>query len=555
MSREVLVMLVLTMSIAEKAKTAARTSLCKTDPNNLVYRCEEIDYSLGKTIGEAAAVLGCNPNKLCHFNRDSLDLDSPCSPSSPLPTSGVLTVMVDDQCSAKEGAYKCHTVTDDTETLGSVASSALMRDADLLQQMNEDVLWGETKLYRGMQLRTPAFPCVDNNDYDCHIVGTGQTLASIAALYPPATVGTLLDLNAQTLGQSLVVKPLMELKVPRQHKHPPSLPCQEIAGFWSCHTIQAGESLDTIAAMIGANPFALCELNWNETDATGKPLRNPAIGGTKSPGNCSNIQAGATLVVPHEQQLACTPRPGAWKCWTSPGNTTLAYEMYWTSHTMGKMPIHGIAQTAGLNSSFSAIIPVCRANQRLLPAAARDCSGERVHYFGGLGGAFTNMRFRMPFNPCIPSLNHTCFTIPHDDFEATALQALVGDNPSDLLFYEDNADLITDGYPFNEGQEIKLPRGSLDVTSFGKCRGYSCPGATSFYSICPQCSYTHPLDPHLCYKVRYGENLSYIAGRMGLSVQALCEANSLPNCSCIPSENAALKLPPPTTHQEALRQP
>merc|ERR1712054_472356 len=87
----------------------------------------------------------------------------------------------------------------------------------------------------------------------------------------------------------------MEIRVPRRHKLPP-VPCQEVPGIWGCYAVQAGDTMFTIARKIGADPYLLCHFNQ-------------VI-------NCSMIDVGQKLA--YLAGRGCTPRPGAWNCWTVP---------------------------------------------------------------------------------------------------------------------------------------------------------------------------------------------------------------------------------------------
>jgi hypothetical protein len=196
------------------------------------------------------------------------------------------------------------------DTLLTVAAlpQSVILDAVALKNTNLDILYGESTLYPGMQLRLPLHTCFEDEVHDCHVVINGDTLQSIAATYS-TTAQQVCKSNPTTFGRNYCdpsIAPLpeahvdMELSVPRLYLTPPS-PCKEIDGYWSCYTVVEGDRLScSIARKTGTDPLYLMEANFGKDPTRCDDCTSCA---SVSP-DC--LKVGQVLAVP---VTTCTEKP------------------------------------------------------------------------------------------------------------------------------------------------------------------------------------------------------------------------------------------------------
>jgi LysM repeat protein len=200
------------------------------------------------------------------------------------------------------GTWNIYTV-QEGDTLLGVATSAqsMILNANALKNANLDILYGDSKLYVGQQLRIPLHTCYDDESSDCHaILSANESLDSIASEYK-STAAHICKMNAAVFGKNCCdsgIQPLprvnvgMELLVPRRYPTPPK-PCNGgIAGYWNCATVKAGDTLSMIAIQFGVDLQALMEANW-----AGQPARCKDCTKCASPSpDC--LKVGQVLAVP-----------------------------------------------------------------------------------------------------------------------------------------------------------------------------------------------------------------------------------------------------------------
>jgi hypothetical protein len=228
----------------------------------------------------------------------------------------------------------CYEVLTDTETLESIAHSvhSVYRSVEKLLYHNKHTMWGQRKLFKGMQLRLPNPPCIPEHGNPqapliCHTVQAGEDLASIVAFYE-TDHATVQELNTERLGpHNSTTATGMQLQIPHPHPTPDhSRPCvpDKWGGFWSCYEvpdpvdvgsgdddqpIKKGQDIYEIAQITSSDPWKICELNpWvNCTPAFACTNgSSPFINGT-SPCSVLILPTSATGKPLHVASTECTP--------------------------------------------------------------------------------------------------------------------------------------------------------------------------------------------------------------------------------------------------------
>ena len=282
--------------------------------NGRQFECFTVGNA-SETILSASAQFNANPHRVCDYNSHllaSIGLLATCPNDAPLPLG--LELRIPRGTCVKMPGFACYEV-QHGDTLESVTfgDESVFRDIDLVLKHNVHVLWGQTDLFAGMQLRMPAPACFpDHSTPDqpliCHSIFPDQTgpdtLRSVALRYN-TTEETLVKLNQQRLGPRTDVAPGMQLSVPHPDPFPDlNRPCvPDPYGFWTCFTVPEypvveGDYLFKIAPGLNADPYKICSMN-------------------KLP-NCSLIHPGDILHVP---QTECT-ETDSYSCYTMPWNPT-----------------------------------------------------------------------------------------------------------------------------------------------------------------------------------------------------------------------------------------
>lgn len=477
------------------------------------WDCTLVDREGGMAFSDIAKRVGVNPNKMCDFNRDEF----PSCDKVPHGTS--LRVPNDyppaGKCMPKLGAWDCYVV-QEGDTLDSIAHapSSKMRSVSVLQMLNEDVLYNETQLYPGMQLRLPAFgeymenspflpnvvsyACVEDFNFECHVVRLGEDLKQIAVEYD-CSLDELLSANPKVLGGETWVVAGMEIRAPRRHKFPP-VPCKTIPGFWGCYTVESGDSLFKIANKLGADPYAICNLN------------SPQVP------NCTMLQIGQTLV--YRDLPDCIPRPGYWRCYTVPRGAP-----YGAPLSMGTVAsIANTSSVSGDGLGYGGSL-IARYNQLQLCSHLdenRICTAAKE---GGIVAlVYPGMQLRMPIRHCFPAPGYKC--------ESGYYMDIIGN-------YDFNQDTLAN---FKDNRAI-AGLGGIPGTEFKVPTHLSAPEAWCRTSSCEWCI---PNPPHtFCYKVQPNDTLAMVAEKQfyGIDWEKICKFNHMQNCSLLEWEDSFLKIP------------
>jgi LysM repeat protein len=478
--------------------------------------------NVSESFSALATRLHVNPTKLCEYNF-LYDCNAGVTPNNSIRVPY-------DQCSPKLGVWKCYNVSAH-DTLLTVAASpeSVILDALLLKNANLDILYGDTKLFPGQQLRLPVHICFSDEISDCHIVTSAkETLESIAATYG-STAEKLCTDNAHILFDRYCdpsLQPLpsmhvgMELTVPRLHATPPS-PCKEIPGFWSCYTIKANDTIDGIGDEIGAAPDDLIELNYGNVDVTNcgecdNVTQCPLSLTDKQRGPwCLRIGQVLTYAVNE-----CESKPGAWNCFKLQTSST----------------IYDVMDSANLSTFTRAFAFFCKANMRSIPSCRPNQKYPQPY------GVAINQILKAPLTNCTPNDKSFCATVadyargPYHDSEGGAADY-------SLSYWDGNGDVPVFDLWGDIYGEFHSPRGSLLGCTFGQYQT-------------PQC--TPVPGKHLCHKplvavgTHYGpsgflfnwtDSIDNIAAQFGVDPKRLCKFNNLANFSQISGMCGGLKIP------------
>jgi hypothetical protein len=201
-----------------------------------------------------------------------------------------------------------------------------MRDVGELQFHNSHVLWGQTELFKGMQLRLPAPACVPDHSVRakaliCQTVLDGDTVQSIAKKFE-TSAEHISSLNSKLMGPLNYLNVGMRIRVPHPNPIPdPRAPCVPDAyGLWSCYTVGGsvpvvqGDDLWGIAIRNNADLWRTCELNNIDcANVTRSDCHTACPDSCSKYGGCPVlISPGTTLIV---ASTACTPVPGEYTCY------------------------------------------------------------------------------------------------------------------------------------------------------------------------------------------------------------------------------------------------
>jgi hypothetical protein len=490
--------------------------------------------NVSESFSALATRLHVNPTKLCEYNF-RYDCSAGVTPNYSIRVPY-------DQCTPKPGGWNCYEVTDGDTLLTVAASDASVNlDALALKNTNLDILYGDTKLYAGQQLRLPIHNCFPDEISDCHTVASAkETLQSVASIYS-TTAQKVCNSNALILRDKYCdpsLQPLpnlhvgMELTVPRLHATSPS-PCKDIPGYWSCYTVEFNDTMFDIGNKIGAGQDDLILLNYGEDPKYCGDCSNitecPTSLTDKQRGpNC--LRVGLVLTVAVNE---CIPKPGAWNCVSAPDPA---------------VGFVGLLRAVSTNSDWSTTASppdvdfFCRANRRSLPGCRNPSAGlirfsERIW-------------LKAPIHHCIP--NAKSFCAAGSTFETNnvagpygcagcALQGLLADWDGNSLAIKGFSG-ITRSYG-----EYHSPRGSLP--------GLTWQPTPSWYQVA-NCTPTP--GEYICHKpqaatgahydktgVHYNwtDSVDNIAEQFGLDPHELCAFNNLSNCSEFSLWCSALKIP------------
>jgi LysM repeat protein len=471
------------------------------------FSCHDIEAST--TFEAAASALHVHPTKLREYNREIANDTIPKGASIRVPL---------DECTPKLGAWGCYEV-QAGDTLDSVSdgSASVVRNVTTLTQINTAALWGESKLYQGMHLRMPVVPtkrlpgqnpgCYpDGRTVDCHkVLSSAETLQTLAELYK-TTAGSLARSNQDVLGGLTSLTKGMLLRVPNcffgidssgkcNSKAPTT--CTPSAN-WECYTVKPNDTLFKISRAHSGDPYDICDVN--------------------SINNCSELTTGQLLTVPRS---FCEPRPGFWSCVDIKRSEDETPVISWADY----------AQYGDRPDLF------CRLNNQLA-----DC---RSGYGSPRGWAGVSVR--MPVVHCFPDAVSYCEDFANDKFP------WIRDPYNQLRNYGDNPANFGDlssSFVYAAGQPVQVPRGSFHGFDLQDCGGAP--------AGCEQSDWCNlPCDPtpgsHICHRptrtydlrgrVVWNDTVASIAKEFGMEWQALCALNRMKNCSCLPSQNVALKVP------------
>jgi hypothetical protein len=516
-----------------------------------------------------ATRLHVNPTKLCEYNF-LYDCLAGVTPGNSIRVPY-------DQCTPKPGGWDCYEVKDG-DTLLSVASSpkSLNFDAIELRNTNLDILYSDSTLHAGMQLRLPVHTCFEDEINDCHIFTVGDTLASVAAMYK-TTAQQLCKINVKILVDNYCdagIKPLpkpnvgMELLVPTLRPDAPS-PCREIPGYWSCYTVKANDTIDPsdidpvgIPMKVGVSRDELIKLNFGKSPNHCYPAPPNYTEGCSNTTHCPPskgpypecLQIGQVLTVPIAS--ACVPRPGVWDCKAAFVLVkTHGYEMPWDFF--------------------------CKANRRAFPGCRVEtdpktvCENINNHGTDPCDLITANQTVKDPIPICIPNDKSYC------SGTNSTVDGDVYHYPFAYLYpprtvYCANEWLITLGLATWDGNgkeaiernplmclgpEYHIPRGSLPSLYSARAPYPECtpvPGEHICHKPLP------PVGPDGCgtpYGTRvptapclWEDSVYQIAQQFGVDWKALCALNQMKNCSELDYVAASLKIPVRPSSQYQLGQ-
>jgi hypothetical protein len=268
--------------------------------------------------------------------------------------------------------------------------------------------------------------------------------------------------------------------------------------------VKSNDTLFKISTAHHNDPYDICDVN--------------------SIKNCSEVTVGQVLTLPRS---SCEPRPGVWSCVDikrdKPGDTRV---ISWPDY----------AQYGDRADLF------CQLNKQLA-----DCrSNDGPYYPRGWAG----VSVRMPVVHCFPDAVSYC-----DDFDSSTTTSFpwLRDPYNQLRNYGDNPANFGRSWGRVQGaQAVQVPRGSSHGFDLQDC---GMPPAGCDKDWC-----NLPCDPtpgaHICHKpmrtfdpargqrgLWTNDTVALIAKQFGMEWQALCSLNAMKNCSCLPSQNVALKIP------------
>jgi LysM repeat protein len=278
------------------------------------WQCVEV--AAGDTLFSIAAASHVNPEKLCDYNSNSL----PRHNCSILEVGTTLRVPT-DACVPKDGAWKCHHVQSDNESLADLSTERTGENkvnTEYLGAYNERVLWGNSNLWPNMDIKIPFYHCHPAEEYDCHTVQAGEDLYSVAKHYL-VNAGNLASWNSDTvLPGANYMYPGVELKIPRttvygyQNSAPAAAPgggaCRFQPGISFCYKIKHNDTLDDLARHFNVPMKQLCMQAEAQYNAQYTEIGAP---------NCSRILDVAWLNIPTKRQPGLVPLGG--KCRDSYG--------------------------------------------------------------------------------------------------------------------------------------------------------------------------------------------------------------------------------------------
>jgi hypothetical protein len=445
------------------------------------------------------------------------------------------------------------------DTLLSVATGpgSVVADAELLKNANLDILYGtDYKLYLGQHLRLPTHHCFEDEVNECYSVTSIDTLQSVAKAYK-MTAATLCKANGAIFGRNYcdpAVEPLpkllvgMELTVLRLYPIPPS-PCQEIPGYWICYTVNVNDTIWDIAPVLKVEVYDLVEVNYGKHAAQCS--------------NCSNATECPVSKGPYPECLTigevlavrvnkCTPKPGAWGCFTPDEPEIDGFNLSATGPYEQGLTF-SLADDLGSIGSPIDLSFFCKANRHSIAACRMGASSlqnnSTLHTLQRPNRGVTERRERItPTDGWIKAPYFRC--VPNDKSYCSNDASAAGDwgNPAlsththgPLTTWDGNAlplAGLNDWYCCPKA-EYHIPRGSLPPDPDGGC-----------YSDGPfEIAHCTPTPgKHMCHKPlapTYGvwaDTVDQIAEQFGLDPKELCKLSGLKNCSTF-CQYSAFKIP------------
>lgn len=228
-----------TMIAAVSVAVAAAT--CTETQTWSCYTVADDDFLFG--IAEEHHV---NPNKLCDYNINTI------ANCSMLYTGDSLRVPK-DACVENPGGWTCHDVTE-KQGFWDVSKQFKTISGQYLMKFNEDVIYSDMMLYRGMQLRIPEYHCAPSDDHFCYTALEGEDVYSIGKKFG-MNAGTVAYTNyATVLNADNVVYAGMELSMPKN--------CVDSPGKWFCYKVRDGDTVYDLSVEFGVESFQdICTLN------------------------------------------------------------------------------------------------------------------------------------------------------------------------------------------------------------------------------------------------------------------------------------------------------
>ena len=447
------------------------------------WTCHVVDTAA--SVWDLAVTFHMHPQRLFEYNSLSLP-----SISSEVPAGFELRVP-GAPCESVASVWDCYRV-EDGDTFESIndANTTLVRNLDSLIALNEDLMWGSTVLFAGMDIRRPHPFCVPGPSHECHDVSSAaETLGSIAALHG-TDEATLRHMNAATLGMRDALVAGMELEFPRRFVDAPLEHgvCSPIESVWDCHVVEAGDTLNTIASRFRANPAKICEVNQLSS--------------------CDDIWAGQSLAIPVH---SCEPKEGRWSCFARDSVSNLdeyyGVQFYDTRSSASDTRMNG-QSNHGLDVDVFA-----EANSAQLSAV-----GDWEVYPG--------QEVVFPFKNCLPSLAARCYYLKEGETLDNAFDGILPEYHLGYLYnFAGNKEVDSRYRKPRAGQSLWLPNWSPMAAPWGAWECIDTPGS------------------HFCYKVQQDDTIFDIAQSCQLQSDDLCAFNNMANCEMINYQNSAIKIP------------